>query len=190
MKFKDGFIFWIWVLVVISVWVFAFSYEGYKELNEVNSWDTLTASGYNQLLANVRDLNDRVLDIEWNLENTASYSTGEVFTGNYWLDGKKIYKKTINFGKWPTSNSSTDVAIKNLGIDYVPNIKDLVDYKWFYTTAAGTKVVIPYSTPNHSVLIVWYLDSSYPWISLVSYGLDMTIYSDVYATIYYTKTTD
>lgn len=27
-----------------------------------------------------------------------SYSTEEIFTGKYWIDGKKIYRKVINFG--------------------------------------------------------------------------------------------
>ena len=34
------------------------------------------------------------------------YSTSEQFTGNYWLNGKKIYCKTINIGTLPNSANS------------------------------------------------------------------------------------
>lgn len=31
------------------------------------------------------------------------YSTSEQFTGSYWMDGKKIFEKTINIGVLPNS---------------------------------------------------------------------------------------
>nr|DAL83801.1 MAG TPA: hypothetical protein [Caudoviricetes sp.] len=32
------------------------------------------------------------------------YSNAEQFTGSYWIDGKKIYEKTINIGALPIPN--------------------------------------------------------------------------------------
>ena len=35
------------------------------------------------------------------------YSNAEQFTGSYWIDGKKIYEKTINIGALPNNNVKT-----------------------------------------------------------------------------------
>lgn len=65
---------------------------------------------------------DRMKHIEDGIyENSLDnvYSTEEVFTGKYWIDGKKIYKKTISFNA-----SSTEIYI-NTGI---PNSS--IDNMW------------------------------------------------------------
>lgn len=49
------------------------------------------------------------------------YSTSEQFAGEYWLDGKPIYVKTVNFGSLPNSTS------KNVahGITTIENIVEI-----------------------------------------------------------------
>lgn len=49
------------------------------------------------------------------------YSTEEQFTGEYWIDGKKIYQKTVIW-----ESSATGVVKKAHGIT---NISTIVDYK-------------------------------------------------------------
>ena len=49
-----------------------------------------------------------------NKRNT--YSTDEVFTGKYWIDGKKIYRKYITFQHTKAGNY---IYTHNLGIDCV-----------------------------------------------------------------------
>lgn len=45
----------------------------------------------------------------------STYSTSEVATGEKWVDGKTIYRKTINFGALPNSTSKTvNHSISNL----------------------------------------------------------------------------
>ena len=50
----------------------------------------------------------------------ADYSTDEVWTGGYWVDGKKIYRKVIYFSSLLTiSNTSwtdTDITVSSLNI--------------------------------------------------------------------------
>lgn len=36
-----------------------------------------------------------------------SYSTDETFTGKYWIDGKPIYRKVIDFGALPNTTEKT-----------------------------------------------------------------------------------
>ena len=47
-----------------------------------------------------------------------NYSTSEIDTGYTWIDGSKIYKKTINFGNLP-NNTSKGVAHGITNLDYV-----------------------------------------------------------------------
>lgn len=48
------------------------------------------------------------------------YSTSEQFTGSYWLDGKKIYQKTIQWTNLTVGKST--IALNT------PNILNVVDY--------------------------------------------------------------
>ena len=53
-----------------------------------------------------------------------NYSTSEVDTGYTWIDGKTIYKKTINFGALPnTTMKSVSHGISN--VDYVLKIEGI-----------------------------------------------------------------
>lgn len=45
------------------------------------------------------------------------YSTEETFTGKYWIDGKKIYRKVVNMGYMPNSSSiDYDLQLSNVYI--------------------------------------------------------------------------
>jgi hypothetical protein len=44
------------------------------------------------------------------------YSTDETFTGMYWIDGKKIYQKTVDLGSNVTISSTTWTPISALPI--------------------------------------------------------------------------
>lgn len=72
--------------------------------------DILTAAEMNNLVANITSLavdGSGFTDNAIPLSKLASinYSTTEVDTGQKWVDGKTIYKKTINFGALPNATS-------------------------------------------------------------------------------------
>ena len=74
-------------------------------------------------------------DTTINLENS-SYSTSEVKTNATWIDGKPIYKKTIDFGALPNN------AIKN--IDHgVANIAQVVKIEGIISFGSGNWSPIP-----------------------------------------------
>ncbi|OUQ08303.1 hypothetical protein B5E92_04435 [Erysipelatoclostridium sp. An15] len=43
------------------------------------------------------------------------YSTSEQFTGEYWIDGKKIYQKTFTTTKNNINTGNTNINVSNLG---------------------------------------------------------------------------
>lgn len=45
---------------MVSTWVFAYQYSSYLEIEDVSKDTNLTSNTFNQLLANVRDLNSRI----------------------------------------------------------------------------------------------------------------------------------
>lgn len=64
------------------------------------------------------------------------YSTDEVETGMYWIDGKPIYRKVINFGSLPNiSQKGVAHGITNLGT--IINI-------FGYAKSGSTFLTIPY----------------------------------------------
>lgn len=106
-----------------------------------------------------------------------NYSTSEVDTGFTWVDGKTIYKKTINFGSLP-NNTSKDVSLGITGLDSVIDI--------YGSAINSTKTVLPLpfvsSTLANGVALVINTGSTVGVIT----GSDRSAYS-AYITILYTK---
>ena len=105
------------------------------------------------------------------------YSTSEQDTGCKWIDGKKIYKKTIDFGALPNATSKNVAhGISSLGI--------MVDMRGvaFYTN--GISLPLPFVAISQAS------------ISLNTTSTDVVITtandrstSSGYVTLWYTKTT-
>ena len=47
--------------------------------------------------------------VDWTTFDIVNYSTSEIDTGATWIDGKHIYRKTIDFGNLP-NNTTKNVA--------------------------------------------------------------------------------
>lgn len=93
----------------------------------------LTDSCYNISVADVFN-SLRKMTIPVNCENcnsemadTINYSTTEQFTGKYWIDGKKIYKKTlvllgsINKNRYQTTRHNIANIDKIISVDTIHN---------------------------------------------------------------------
>lgn len=65
------------------------------------------------------------------------YSTTEQDTGAKWIDGKAIYKKTINFGVMP-NNATKGVA------HGISSLYDIVRYEAATSTGAGGATIWRY----------------------------------------------
>lgn len=118
-------------------------------------------------------------DTTINLENS-SYSTSEVKTNATWIDGKPIYKKTIDFGSLP-NNSTKNVAhgISNLG--------DVIDIRGTAKSSWGTHQ-LPLVFSGSDVNYITNVSVNATNISM-SNSADRSGFT-AYVTLWYTKTTD
>ena len=103
------------------------------------------------------------------------YSTEETFTGKYWIDGKKIYRKVINVGTHTFSNGDNKFA------HGISNLETVIDIKYsMYFSNAGqwytywSTIVGKLATNTHVILST----------------NDSNTFYRLKITIEYTKTTD
>lgn len=106
------------------------------------------------------------------------YSTSEQDTGCKWIDGKKIYKKTVNIGALPnTSAKNVAHGISALGI--------VVDMRGIAFYANGVGLPLPFvAASNGSVAL-----NTTATDIVVTTTNDRSVASG-YVTLWYTKTTD
>ena len=107
------------------------------------------------------------------------YSTTEVDTGAKWIDGKTIYKKTINFGALPNSTAkSVAHGISNLGM--------FVKVEAIAVNPNNTTLPLPYATPVDYAAynVACSVNSTEVIIATNTNRADFT----GYVTLYYTKT--
>ena len=110
-----------------------------------------------------------------------SYSTSEVDTGFTWIDGKHIYKKTINFGTLP-NNTTKNVAHSITNLEYVVRIEGTILQG---TVQNGNFKPIPllYASGDSSYNTECYVDKNDISMRCSNNRVNCT----AYVTIYYTK---
>lgn len=85
-----------------------------------------------------------------------NYSTSETFTGKYWIDGKEIYRKVINFGALP--NNTTKLV--SHGISNIGSIINL--HGVAYSSTENAYLPLPYvaQTVQNTYLTTIFLQGS------------------------------
>ena len=71
-----------------------------------------------------------------------NFSLSETYTGKLWIDGKKIYEKTINIGTLPNNGNS---GVKNVahGISQLDRVIDIRGI-----AVSGTETIpLPHNNP-------------------------------------------
>ena len=103
-----------------------------------------------------------------------NYSTSELSTNTTWVDGKTIYKKTVNFGALPNS------AVKNVA-------HGIVGLSWLVNLEGMSRTGSTFMALNRSAssFVVWNADTTNITVTANS---DLSSYTTTYITIYYTKT--
>lgn len=111
--------------------------------------------------------------------NVDLYSTSEVKTNKVWIDGKPIYRKTIDCGNLPEAGVMKTVEhnISNLG--------KIVNFSGLMSAAIGHQMPFPWPWENNE-FNSYFIDSTY--IYLIT-NANRTTYS-IIVTLEYTKTTD
>ena len=106
--------------------------------------------------------------------DTISYSTNEVKTGGKWIDGKPIYRKTIDCGALPNNTSKT-VA------HGISNLEKAIMVSGFAINNNWEFIYIPHA------LYGFYINKTN---IVMNTTFDYSSYTETYITIEYTKTTD
>lgn len=118
-------------------------------------------------------------NIDFATLNIMNYSTTEKKTGMTWIDGKPIYRKTINIGSLPNN------TYKNINHG-ISNIDVIVRWEGFAKQSSdSTWVPLPFADSNSAGSMGIYVNQSKIY---VFDGANRTGFSG-YVTLYYTKTT-
>ena len=112
------------------------------------------------------------------------YSTEEQFTGEYWIDGKKIYCKTISFD-FPSSTSLTTLSTAH----NISNFNELIKYeaKWYDTSDTRWYFISRYDLNTDATIKFGVTATNFVAITSVTNWNSRT--SNRYVTIFFTKTT-
>lgn len=149
------------------------------EPEEYEGETPLSAEVLNEMEDNIENAIAEVnTDLNKKITNLTTYSTQEIKTGEYWIDGKPIYKKVFNF-----TVSDTDENLIPHNIQNVSNI-------WL-----GNKSHI-LSETNH-IPVNYYRDSGiFVWTLVndtnirIKIGVNGWTNKPICITLEYTKTTD
>ncbi len=115
---------------------------------------------------------------------SGNYSTTEANTGYTWVDGKTIYKKTINWGAMPNNSrvDRTGLFPNNANIVWIESIA-------VQRPAGGNAIGVhnmPYTSSDNKIDTVFVSDKSIGKVSMYT-NADRSGW-DAYITLYYTKT--
>lgn len=110
-----------------------------------------------------------------------TYSTDEAMTGDVWIDGKPIYRRTIQMTAWSQTTNATSWNIDTFFVDYAHS---------YVEAHAGTTThyILPFSTVGAPTDIYYeILEKTIKWRAS---NLSSNTFDAGYFTILYTKTTD
>lgn len=111
---------------------------------------------------------------------TDRYSTEEICTGSYWIDGKLIYRKTLDVGY--ITGASPKIVPHN-----IPNIDRIIKIEGFARRDSGYTMMLPHVSTTEVQGIN--IGGSSTAINIYHNYPEITLYY-AYVTISYTKTTD
>lgn len=138
----------------------------------------LPAESLNNMVENIEALADGT-GLNNGVIPNRSYSTAEVATPDKWVDGKTIYRKTINFGALPNNTAKT-VPHGIVGIDRVIRM-----YGFASLANGSVRVPLPFTSVT-SLAAGMALTEEGSTNVVISTGSDRTSFSG-YVTLEYTK---
>ena len=109
-----------------------------------------------------------------------NYSTSELATPYTWIDGKTIYKKTIEY-----TNALTAGAVNYINHN-ITNIGKVIKREFFgYNSSNGNSLVLPANTPTNNISNWTVTTTQIQIYATFAYGSDPN--ETLYLTLYYTK---
>lgn len=143
-----------------------------KQLKDQNGDNIIPALG----TATVTSAN-----IDWSTVSDVNYSMNEVNTGGTWIDGKPIYKKSVDFG-WLPNNTTKNVnhGISNFGRLVKAEASAGMSGNW-------TMMPLVFQGNQSNYNTEFQVTSTYIHMSA---NTDRSSWRDCIVTLWYTKTTD
>lgn len=133
--------------------------------------ETVNQIEYNGALYNIQDAE---------AQKNLVYSQNEIDTGKIWIDGKKIYRKIIDFGTLPNNN------LKSVSHG-ISDIDTIISLNGITFTEAKTATGLSYAHAESKNEVSLFLEKT--TVNIRTYG-NKANYTKTYITIEYTKTTN
>ena len=109
------------------------------EIPYIKMYGAVTEAGE----VNIAELIQQATTLGGQVEANASYSTSEQWTGGYWIDGKKIYRKVVDCGALPNATTKTVAH----GIYNIANVLSMKG--WAYSSTKGF-INMPFPMPGNA----------------------------------------
>lgn len=133
--------------------------------------ETVNQIEYNGALYNIQDAE---------AQKSLVYSQNEIDTGKIWIDGKKIYRKVVNYGVLP---NNTEVRKEH----NIKDINEIVSVKGItFLSDEGFFLPIPYSLDATGNIA---LAATKTQVTIITFA-DRTNCINTYIILEYTKTTN
>lgn len=152
-------------------------------MSPVSPFDVITSQAENERIANIESLADgtgigdkSVTADKIDFATFADYTLSEINTGIKWVDGKTIYKKTINFGALPNS------TVKGVAHG-ISNIYKVTGIEGIANNSTGGRIPLPYISLGSASATTTVEGANV----VVQTGSAALIAYMAYITIYYTK---
>lgn len=147
----------------------------YDVIAHISPNATIVLNGNVKLGGNIVDL---INSLSSQISNLGNYSTTEHLTGKYWVDGKPIYRKVVDFGALP-NNGRKDV---NHGISSISSWVSIQGIAW---ESSKNAVPLPHvDTDNSYSIAIW----STPTAVIIKTSQNRSPFASCYVILEYTKT--
>ena len=137
--------------------------------NSLITINNATLAGSNKVISS---------NLDYSSLDFGNYSTSEVDTGFTWIDGKKIYKKTVSVGPLPNATQKT-VSHNISNMDKCIKIDG-----WSYESVSGSFINLPFTTLTGDNQVYIIVTSSG---IRVGTNANRSTFGTAYITLYYTK---
>lgn len=117
-------------------------------------------------------------NITTQISNLGNYSETEHLTGKYWVDGKPIYRKVVNFGILPNSANKT----VNHNVSGISNWVSFYGITW---NNAKTAMILPHVDLDSSYSVALWVTST---AITIKTGQNRNEFANCYVILEYTKT--
>jgi len=126
--------------------------------------------------------NNAIICITDDEVDTSHYSTDETFTGMYWIDGKKVYRKVVVYTETRASGDSIPIGT-------ISNMDTVINCNIMFKASNGVTFWAERYSGSSDYVVMW-IDTGGIITIRQTNGSSVYLSAPIYAIVEYTKTTD